>query len=148
MDLKLLSLEEKVVTSYLFDQDGVFAGVRLYSRESGTTSTVSFKRGDPEGSTLDGLADDFFLIENSDVLRLVGFRSTKTCEQARQILSLQPIYYSIEPSLCDPDNHASGLLPLSEGMLQEIAAYGPQCGEFNANDGSVVAFTEISTTSQ
>jgi hypothetical protein len=43
---------------------------------------------------------------------------------AKRILSVQPIYYSQNKEMC-----TNFLVRLSKGMLQEIAEYGPECGE-------------------
>jgi len=54
--------------------------------------------------------------------RVVGFRTTKSCESAKQILSVQPIYYSVDEKVCK-----ERLVQLTPGLLEEIPSYGPEC---------------------
>ena len=54
--------------------------------------------------------------------QIIGFRTTKACKEAKKIMSIQPIYYSIDRNMC-----LKTLKPLSHGMLQEIPQYGPTC---------------------
>lgn len=54
--------------------------------------------------------------------RIVGFRTTKSCENAKQIMSVQPIYYSVDEKICKQK-----LIKLTPGLLEEIPSYGPEC---------------------
>ena len=44
--------------------------------------------------------------------RLVGLRTFKRCATSKQILQVQPIYYSVNEGICD-----NYLIPLGKGML-------------------------------
>lgn len=62
--------------------------------------------------------------------RLVGFRTTKRCEEAEKIMSVQPIYFSIDETMCK-----EYLTPITKGLSEEISAYGPACSQLIADSG-------------
>ena len=71
--------------------------------------------------------DDAF-VKNYDSTRLIGFRTSKLCQQTDYFSGIQPIYFSTDERMCK--DH---LFPLLEGMLEEIPAYGLTCGDASTN---------------
>ena len=62
-----------------------------------------------------------------NLTRLIGFRTTKRCESSKFIMSLQPIYYSLDEEMC-----TEVLTSLSASHLDEIGGYGPTCAQATA----------------
>ena len=67
------------------------------------------------------------MMESYMTSRLVGFRTTKTCDDAHHLIGIQPIYYSVDDKVCN-----GYLTKLSSGMLEEIPTYGETCNEMIA----------------
>ena len=60
----------------------------------------------------------------NDHTRLIGFRTTKRCRSDKQIMSIQPIYYSIDERMCK-----SYVDYVSQELYNEIPAYGAECSD-------------------
>jgi len=64
------------------------------------------------------------LINSYGHTRLVGLRTQKLCDSAQDVVSVQPIYYSVDEQMC-----TEYLQELTSGMLEEIPAFGITCEE-------------------
>ena len=111
-----------VIDSVLFDKYDHFAGLELRNAKSGQIKTISPL--DTNDSSLKKIKNSEALIAGNSHTRLIGFRTSKRCHSSKSILSVQPIYYSIDEEFCN-----SVFTPLSMGMLAEIGSYGPECAE-------------------
>ena len=113
------------VGAFLFDKNEHFAGVRYVSSHSQQTfndTPIHLKELTEEQNEL-----MYYMKRGDQNTQIVGFRTTKACEGAKQIMSVQPIYYSIDKTMCEQH-----LLPLSANQLEEITEYGPSCAEISS----------------
>lgn len=115
------SLMDRHVHSFLFDGNYHFAGLTLRNMKDGSTSQVS-------SPFYSGVLHEFIVEEEVDerheTTRLIGFRTTKDCATSKLIKSVQPIYYSMDSDIC-----LKVLGRLTDGHLEEIPGYGPECHE-------------------
>jgi len=118
-----ISLKNKVISTFYFDDNGRFAGLRTYDVR---TKAFEEHHAALPYDMLHLLAgkDDQILMNSYDNTRLVGFRTKKTCDDAHDLMGIQPIYYSTDKEICK--DH---LNVLSSGMLEEIPFYGESCNE-------------------
>lgn len=111
-----MELSGAVLESVLLDDHNEFAGFRFYELNGLLNSMEGYALTELDEAQITNLPNEVSLIEGqSRHTRLVGFRSTKRCEESKTIMSLQPIYYSIDEKMC-----TENLLSLSGGMLSEI----------------------------
>ena len=124
-----VSLKNKVVSAFYFDKTERFAGIQTIDIHNAAVSSLTFTEGD-KLTTRALIPSEWtnslpHLQKFYDGTRLVGFRSEKACDRANDILSVTPIYYSIDEDMCsDPQMRA-----VTDGMLEEIPAYGVTCEE-------------------
>ena len=114
------TLTRMVINSVLFDKDDNYAGMIFEQVENGRLVVQS----PIDTSNLRKAKNSEVMKKANAHTRIIGFRTTKRCHSAKQILSVQPIYYSINREMCN-----EVLKPLSAGMMNEINSYGPECAE-------------------
>lgn len=120
------SMQDKVIVSVLFDDQDLFSGFSLMSTTNGDLTILSpMAAGDGNMRNVD---NDMELVKANKHTRLVGFRTTKRCSSAKQIMSVQPIYFSINEDMCK-----KVLKPITRGMLEEIPHFGPSCDEIDTS---------------
>ena len=91
-----VDLTGKIVTEYLFDDDGHFSGVVIEDVESGELSNFM-----PDNlQRIDVVHVPDYIRESYEHTRLIGFRTTKRCDTSRFVQQVQPIYFSIDEKMC------------------------------------------------
>ena len=114
-----MTLQDSVIESAVFDKEDNFAGFILLDVKAGEliedspfdTAGMRMEYNDPE-----------LLGDANSHTRVAGFRTTKRCSTAKTILSVQPIYYSIDEKMCKET-----LKPIPTEMFNEISSYGLDC---------------------
>ena len=101
-----------------------FAGFEFKHLESGRSVQHIAVGIDP--SRLHGETNDsrLFTEKAMRTTRLIGFRTGKPCKDAKFLTSIQPLYYSTDPSICK-----EFLKPIDDGWMEEIPNYGPECND-------------------
>lgn len=99
-----VSLKNKVVSAFYFDKTERFAGIQTIDIHNAAVSSLTFTEGD-KLTTRALIPSEWtnslpHLQKFYDGTRLVGFRSEKACDRANDILSVTPIYYSIDEDMC------------------------------------------------
>ena len=93
-----MNLDGFVIASVLFDERGYFSGFNLMDTWTGDLMVLSPLQAGTGG--LNNIDNHMDLIKGNPHTRLVGFRTTKRCESDNNIMSVQPIYYSIDEQMC------------------------------------------------
>ena len=126
---KTVSLKNKVVSAFYFDKSERFAGIQTTDIHDASVSSLTFTEVENLTSrTLipsDWTSSLPHLQKFYDGTRLVGFRTEKACDRANGILSVTPIYYSIDQEVCGD----ALMRAATDGMMEEIPAYGVTCEE-------------------
>ena len=120
----VMGMEGYVIASVLFDERGFFSGFNLMETRTGELFVISpLEAGDGRLNEVD---NDMALIKGNKHTRLVGLRTTKRCANAKEIMSVQPIYLSVDEDMCK-----NTLIDITRGMTQEISEFGPSCDEID-----------------
>ena len=99
--VEAMELSGAVLESVLLDEQNEFAGFRFYELDGLLDQKEGFALTELDEAVITSVPNEVSLIEgHSRHTRLVGFRSTKRCEESKTIMSLQPIYYSIDEKMC------------------------------------------------
>ena len=91
-----VDLTDKVVSEYGFDDDMNFIGFTILSTDNKQESFLAY----PNAHIAAAGEVDSRLVEAYDTTRVIGFRTTKQCRQAKLLKSIQPIYYSRDEDIC------------------------------------------------
>lgn len=113
-----------MLSAVLFDENRHFAGFKFVNpktKESFIDTPLASAQLTAEPM------DSRMTMDLSEHTRIIGFRTTKECETAKQIMSIQPIYFSLDEGIC-----SRVLKPLQSGHLEEVGGYGPTCAETTA----------------
>lgn len=113
-----VKLENKVIDGFLFDTGNHFAGFRTWNPQHDTENVHKAV----DASKLRFSEVDKQIVDSIDHTRLIGFRTTKKCDEGKVISSVQPIYFSIDKTMCK-----DYLKPVSAGLMEEISGFGPTC---------------------
>ena len=116
----VVSMKHKVFSGFLFDKNGHMAGFELLCTKTDTKTTIVPPEIDTDQLKL--IEVDAKVLTSSNKSRVVGLRTTKECSDSSQIKQIQPIFYSVDPQMCD-----SYLKPLTQNLRDEIPAYGKEC---------------------
>lgn len=115
-----VSMKHLVIESVLFTPDGYFSGFELKDLDLGILLPIAPESMDGQLMKVRNAAE---LVGADKHTRLVGFRTSKLCQEATKIMSVQPIYFSVDRAMCK-----DFLTPITKGLTEEISSYGPRCG--------------------
>ena len=87
----------QTIDSILFDADNFFSGFIFYNKATDHLN----ERAPRDHLDLRVVRIDDVIRENIENTHLVGFRTTKRCSTAKQVMSVQPIYFSVKKDLCE-----------------------------------------------
>mmetsp|Transcript_31059 Transcript_31059/g.41169 ORF Transcript_31059/g.41169 Transcript_31059/m.41169 type:complete len:186 (+) Transcript_31059:372-929(+) len=121
-----VELKDFILASVVFDQNDHVAGLK-YMQPS--TKEILIDTPLRAAQLYEDRGDRRLLEDITGHTRLVGLRTTKECEGSKNIMSVQPIYYSIDKKMC-----TEVLQSLDQGLLNEISSYGPTCAEVEAEE--------------
>lgn len=124
-----------MLDSILFDDEKHFAGFVFYDQVLLETKyMIASKHMHVEAVKLD---DE--ILKNHENTRLIGFRTTKRCHTAKQTMSVQPIFFSVNRDLCE--NYLDGI---DMAMMDELTHHGPECSDPLITSSSRPAATNAS----
>lgn len=118
----VIPMKSRVISSFLFDQQGHFAGLVILDSTTGETEQI-VSQSQPKGKLSEVIVDKEIL-ESARHTRVVGFRTSKRCAGSKNITGVQPIYYSIDEQMCK-----EYLEPVTDLLLSEPTGHGPECQE-------------------
>ena len=104
-----IELKDYAISAVLFDDAGFFAGFKFIDQ---LTKEVLYDQ--PVRTNKKRLSEqdnhEELILGTEGHTRIVGFRTTKACESSKRIMSLQPIYYSLDRRMCTEVLKSPGLL--------------------------------------
>lgn len=136
----MVELSDSLIDAFYFDEEGHFAGFRFVNAETGEIFEDTPLNA---GNLKVEKNEELEMKDYKHHTRLVGFRTTKSCHGAKNIMSLQPIYYSVNKQMCEEH-----LQSLSMGMLEEIPFYGPECAEVSRMESPSLKYNGMATPSK